>query len=87
MFAFTSGLITAGFVIASLFFLRFWTKTKETLFLSFAAAFALLALCQGLLVFAGLQVEEQSWLYLLRFAAFVCIILGIWQNNLRRSDL
>jgi peptidoglycan/LPS O-acetylase OafA/YrhL len=84
MFSFVSGLITAGFGIAGLFFLRYWQRSRDKLFLAFAAAFWLLALNQALLVVSGVAAEDQSWFYLLRLAAFVLIILGIWLKNRRR---
>jgi len=80
-FQFVSGMITFGFVTAGLFFLRFWTRTRDVLFAAFAAAFWLLALSQGLLALAGIPREEQSWIYLLRLAAFTIIIAAIaWKN-------
>ena len=63
---FLSGAITMGFLIASLFFLRFWKGTHDTLFVAFALAFFLLGLTQALLTFTDLRVEERSWLFLLR---------------------
>ena len=80
---FLSGAITAGFVIAGLFFLRFWKRTHEGLFLAFALAFWLLGLGQALLAFTNIPVEERSWLYLLRLAAFSLILCAIWLKNRR----
>jgi hypothetical protein len=82
-FEFVSGAITMGYLVAGLFFLRFWVRTRDTLFAVFSCAFALLALNQALLVFSGVPREEQSWIYLLRLAAFTLIILAIVQKNLR----
>lgn len=83
MVDFVSGLITMGFVIAGLFFLRFWRRTRDSLFLIFAGAFWLFALNQGLIVLAGTLREEQSWLYLLRVAGFTLIIAAIVHKNMR----
>lgn len=79
---FIAGLITMGFAIAALFFLRFWARTAETLFATFAAAFALLALNQALATLIDFGREELGWVYLLRLAAFLLIIVGIVQKNL-----
>ena len=81
---FLSGAITTGFLVAGFFFLRFWKRTRESLFLAFAAAFWLLGLAQALLTFAEIPVEERSWLFLLRLAAFSLILVSIWRKN-RRS--
>ncbi|MGZ8328994.1 MAG: DUF5985 family protein [Allosphingosinicella sp.] len=80
---FLSGAITAGFVVAGFFFLRFWKRTHEGLFLAFAAAFWLLGLAQALLSFTDIPVEERSWLFLLRLAAFSLILVSIWRKNRR----
>ena len=83
LFDFLSGAITAGFVVAGFFFLRFWKRTRDGLFLAFAAAFWLLGLGQALLAFTNIPVEERSWLYLLRLAAFSLILVSIWMKNRR----
>lgn len=82
-FAFVSGLITMGFLVSGLFFIRFWSRTRDPLFAAFAAAFWLLATNQALLALSNLPVEEKSWMYLLRLAAFVIIILAIALKNRR----
>jgi hypothetical protein len=83
LFDFLSGGITMGFLVAGLFFLRFWKRTREGLFLAFALAFWLLGLVQALLSFTNIPVEERSWLYLLRLGAFSLILLSIWSKNRR----
>lgn len=87
MAAFFSGMVTAGFMLAGLFFARFWSRSRDPLFAAFSAAFWLLALNQALLVIAGIPREEQSWTYLLRLAAFILIAVAVIQKNTRpRSD-
>jgi hypothetical protein len=83
VFDFVSGTITMGFVIAGLFFLRFWRRTGDGLFVAFACAFWLLAVNQGLVALAGIPREDRSWIYLLRLAAFTLIIVAIVRKNLR----
>lgn len=78
---FLSGAIVAGFLVAGLFFLRFWKRTHDGLFAAFAIAFWLLGLNQALLAFSNVPAEERSWLYLLRLAAFVLILAAIWRKN------
>ena len=80
---FLSGAITFGFVVAGLFFLRFWKRTHDSLFIAFALAFWLLGLTQALLAFTNIPVEERSWLFLLRLAAFSLILVSIWRKNRR----
>lgn len=82
--AFLSGAIAMGFLIAGLFFLRFWRRTSDGLFLAFAAAFWLLSLNHALITLADIPAEERSWIYLLRLAAFILIIVSIWNKNRAR---
>jgi len=81
---FFGGMITGGHLIAGLFFMKFWKRSQDALFAAFAMAFWLLALNQFLLVAAGISSEEQSWIYLLRLAAFVLIAVAIVRKNTRR---
>jgi hypothetical protein len=83
-FDFLSGAITMGFLVAGFFFLRFWKRTRDSLFLAFAAAFFLLGLGQSLLALANVPDEERSWLYLIRLLAFALILAAIIRKN-RRS--
>jgi hypothetical protein len=83
LFDFLSGAIATGFVIAGLYFLRAWRRTRESLFLAFALAFWLLGIAQALLTFTAIPVEERSWLFLIRLAAFSLILVSIWNKNRR----
>jgi hypothetical protein len=83
--AFLGGLITMAFVVVGLFFVKFWTQTRDTLFIAFAIAFWLLALNQALVALSAVPREERSWIYLLRVAAFVVIAIAIVQKNTGRG--
>ena len=78
---FLSGAVTMGFFVAGLFFLRFWRRSRDGLFIAFALAFWLLGLTQALLSLANIPAEETSWLFLLRLSAFVLILAAIWWKN------
>lgn len=78
---FLAGAIVAGFALAGLFFLKFWKRTHDELFLAFTGAFWLLGLGQAMLTFSNIPQEERSWIYLLRLAAFVLILVAIWRKN------
>jgi hypothetical protein len=80
---FLSGLVTMGFVIASLFFTRFWWRTHDRLFLVFGAAFLLFALNQTLLALSDYPREDQSVFYLLRFTGFALLAGAIVAKNMR----
>lgn len=81
-YGFITGAIAALYVIAGVFFLRFWRRTRDALFVHFALAFLLLALNQMLVALGGFQREEQGWIYLIRLLAFGLIIAAIIRKNL-----
>jgi len=81
---FLSGAVTMGALIASLFFLRFWRKTRDRFFLAFAVAFFLLAMNQALALWVGAADERAGYTYLLRVVAFVLILAAIIDKNLAR---
>ncbi len=85
MKAFFGGIITMGFVIAGLFFLRFWRRTGDRLFAAFAVAFWLLAIHKALVSFPALARENQVWAFLPTLAAFALLILAILVKNLDRG--
>jgi hypothetical protein len=81
LFDFLSGAITLGFLVAGLFLLRFWRKTRDGLFLAFAMAFALLGVGQAVQALASIPQEERSYIYLIRLAAFTLILVAIFRKN------
>jgi Family of unknown function (DUF5985) len=81
---FAAGFLACAFLVATLFFIRFWRRANDLLFLAFAAAFFLLALQQILMVFLNLPEEDRTWIYLLRLAAFGVLIIAILVKNLKR---
>jgi membrane-associated PAP2 superfamily phosphatase len=84
LFDFLSGAVSAGFLVAGLFFTRFWRRTGDRLFLAFATAFALLGLGQAVQALADLPEEERGHLYLIRLAAFTLILIAIVRKNRTR---
>jgi Family of unknown function (DUF5985) len=85
LFDFLSGAITLAFLVAALFFLRFWRRTHDGLFLAFAIAFALLGLGQAVQALANIPQEERSFIFLIRLAAFTIILAAIVRKN-RSAD-
>ena len=83
LFDFLSGAIAFGFLIAALFFLRFWRRTHDSLFLAFAIAFALLGFGQAVQALANIPQEERSYIFLIRLAAFTLILVAVIRKNRR----
>jgi peptidoglycan/LPS O-acetylase OafA/YrhL len=82
MIEFFSGAVTMGYLVASGFFMRFWRKTADRLFLAFAIAFVLLAANQALALWLGAADERLGYTYLLRVLGFVLILAAIIDKNL-----
>ena len=80
---FFAGLLTAGYLVAALFFLKFWRRVGDGLFLAFAAAFALMAAHAGLPTLLGVANDARSGFFLIRLAAFLLIIGAMLRKNLR----
>lgn len=78
------GAIAMGFAVAGLFFLRFWRETGDRLFGLFALAFFLLAAGRVVIAASRADVGQGEHLYLIRFAAFMVILLAIWDKNRAR---
>lgn len=81
LYDFLSGAIAFGFYVCGLFFLRYWHRSRDELFLTFALAFALLGTGQAILTLANLPTEERGALYLFRLSAFLLILFAIYRKN------
>ena len=81
LYDFLSGAVSFGFLVCALFFLRYWSRSRDALFLAFAVAFALLGLGQTILALANLPTEERGSLYLIRLSAFLLILIAIYRKN------
>ena len=74
-----SGGLGVAYFIAAMFFMKFWSTTRDRLFGFFAAAFAILALQRLLLPF--IPPDMSSALYVVRVIAFLLIIVAIVDKN------
>ena len=68
--------------VAAVFFLRFWRKTRDRLFLAFGVAFGLLSANQMLATAIGAGDENVVFAYILRVLGFVLILAAIVDKNL-----
>jgi hypothetical protein len=84
MAEFIAGALAMGYWMVGLFFLRFWTKTRDRLFAIFALAFWILGLIRiGLLLTYDLH-EHRPTLYWFRLLAYVLILVAVIDKNRRR---
>jgi len=80
-YEFIGGALTMGYLVLGVFFLKFWHRTRDSLFLMFALAFWLLA-ANGFTVTVTNGYElDVAWSYLFRLFAFVLIIVAIIRKN------
>jgi Family of unknown function (DUF5985) len=77
---FLSGAVMLGAAAIAAFFLRSWLRTRDRLFVLFAAAFALLTVERWFLVLLDRD-DLRSYVHLIRVAAFLLIIVAIIDKN------
>lgn len=86
------GAVTMGYAAAGMFFLRFWSQTRDRLFLAFAAAFWLMGLVQAALAvlrqtfLQDYVAERYAFLYWVRLAAYCLIIIAVLDKNRPRRS-
>jgi hypothetical protein len=80
-----SGVMAMGYIVAGLFFLRFWKRSDDKLFLYFTVAFWLLAGQRMALSLSGRESEHGLWFYIVRLFAFLLILAAIVDKNRERK--
>ncbi|HWE51803.1 MAG TPA: DUF5985 family protein [Bryobacteraceae bacterium] len=78
---FLIGLIATASVTAGVFFLKFWRKTGDSFFLSFAASFIIEGLNRSAGLFSDRPNEGSPWRYLIRLLSFLLILVAIIRKN------
>ena len=85
--AFMLGCIATGALTASIFFLRFWRDTRDSLFLMFSISFLLEAAGRTALVFIGRAASEgDPTIYIIRLIAYLLILVAIVHKNMGPKD-
>ena len=78
---FVLGCIAMASLAVSIFFVRYYRETRDTLFLFFAAAFGIEAITRTLLTFQPAPNEALPHFYVLRAFAYSLILIGIYRKN------
>lgn len=76
-----SGSVAMASLVAALFFLRFWRRTRDSFFLLFSLAFAVDAVARFSLAMSQMSDENEPIYYLLRLVTFGIIIAAIIRKN------
>jgi hypothetical protein len=74
-------MVMMGFLVAGLFFLRFWSRTRDRLFAIFGFAFFLMAVNEAFVDVTS-PTNEVVFAYVLRIIAYLMLIAGIVAKNL-----
>lgn len=78
---FLLGVIVTASLAAGAFFLKFWRRTGDKLFLAFGAAFIIEGLNRIGLLFVAHPNEGSPAIYIVRLIAFLLILLAIVAKN------
>lgn len=76
-----NGAIAVGWLVAGLFFFRFWRHTRDRFFLFFAASFWIEAVNRVALGSTAGTSENDPVFYGVRVLSYGLILLAIWQKN------
>lgn len=80
------GVLAGLCLVAGLFFLKFWRKTHDSLFLAFAASFFIRGLNDANRASMTRPSEASIWSYLVGLAASLLIVIAIVRKNLDGKD-
>jgi hypothetical protein len=83
---FLSGAIALAFALICIQFFGFWQQSRIRLFLLFAGAFFLLMIERIVLILCDPDKEVVPYVYAIRLAAFIVIIIAIIDQNRHRRD-
>jgi uncharacterized membrane protein HdeD (DUF308 family) len=81
---FLLGVIATACLTAGMFFLRFWTKTHDRLFLAFSLFFFIDAANRIIFLSLPKPNEGSPWIYFVRLFALVLLLAAIVAKNYER---
>ena len=79
--AFLLGAIATASFTAGVFFLKFWTATRDLLFLAFAVFFLVEGINRVALLLVTRPNEGSPWIYVVRLLALALILGAIVRKN------
>lgn len=82
---FLLGIVAACYLLAGLFFLRFWRSTRDTLFLAFAVFFGIQGGSSAFIVSLSHPNEGSLWIGLVRLLSILAVLTAILWKNLAKN--
>ena len=79
--SFLLGVIATASLTAGVFFLKFWSKTRDSLFLAFGLAFVIEELNRCAVLMLARPNEGSPYIYGVRLLAFLIILTAILHKN------
>ncbi len=79
--AFLLGVIATSSLVAGLYFMKFWRRTNDYLFLAFGIAFLVESFNRIAFLWQPHPNEGSPWNYLVRLFAFLIILAAILRKN------
>lgn len=83
---FLLGVIVTASLTAGIFFLKFWRRTRDPLFLAFSVAFIIEGLNRVGFLFVDRPNEGTPIIYTVRLLAFLLIVAAIVWKNRRQAN-
>lgn len=80
-----SGAVAMASAVAAMFFLKYWTQTRDQFFMLFALAFAIDSASRFTLALTGVTEDFEPYAYLARLLTFALIIAAVVQKNAARK--
>ena len=79
--AFLLGVIATTSMTAGVFFLKFWTRTRDTFFFLFATSFLIEGVNRFATLFLARPNEGHPWIYFIRLLSLLLILAAILKKN------
>ncbi|HTV09967.1 MAG TPA: DUF5985 family protein [Candidatus Aquilonibacter sp.] len=78
---FSLGFVATASLVAAVFFLRFWTRTRDFLFLAFAISFGAEAVTRTIMALKDIPDTNYSWVFVERLFEYLFILFAILRKN------
>jgi uncharacterized membrane protein HdeD (DUF308 family) len=78
---FLVGVIATSSIMAGIFFLKFWRRTRDFLFLAFAISFIIEGLDRACVMTLSRPNEGSPWIYLVHLLAAGLLLFAILKKN------